>query len=261
MTKFHINPETGNPGICNAKVRCRFGGAEEHYDSKEAARAAFESTREVNENWLSGITRQNREDISHASCKACGLPVTKLDLAKALHGKKNVCTCGGSLALSRLKIPVRPESEHLLTLDAAKETTFFHSTDRRGWGASLTGRPTRLVHIGEHETAVDRAVTRYRGRRASDDHVWAFYEVRLKPDAVIGKRLTDTGRDIARKLDPRTAADYNPYVNRYEAPGTVSAVVPSTSLEIVSVRPVRAKEIYDAPSIYNLFSELNEPGK
>jgi hypothetical protein len=42
MDKFHINPETGNPGVCSAKVKCPFGGDEVHYFSKEAAQKAFE---------------------------------------------------------------------------------------------------------------------------------------------------------------------------------------------------------------------------
>lgn len=44
MTKFHINPETGEAGECSAQTgNCPFGSDEEHYTSKEAARAAFEA--------------------------------------------------------------------------------------------------------------------------------------------------------------------------------------------------------------------------
>jgi len=43
MTVYHINPETGNPGICRAnKKPCPHGGAENHFESKEEARASFE---------------------------------------------------------------------------------------------------------------------------------------------------------------------------------------------------------------------------
>lgn len=41
MTRYHLNPETGNPGICVALQRCRYGEATPHYDSQEAARAAY----------------------------------------------------------------------------------------------------------------------------------------------------------------------------------------------------------------------------
>ena len=41
--KYHINPGTGEPGICTATQRCPFGDlATEHYSSPEAAREAYE---------------------------------------------------------------------------------------------------------------------------------------------------------------------------------------------------------------------------
>lgn len=44
MAKYHINPQTGDPGVCKAIAGgCPFGGEEEHYTSKEAARAAYET--------------------------------------------------------------------------------------------------------------------------------------------------------------------------------------------------------------------------
>jgi hypothetical protein len=44
MPRYHINPETGNPGVCHAKVACPFGSMDDdHYDSKDEAREAFES--------------------------------------------------------------------------------------------------------------------------------------------------------------------------------------------------------------------------
>lgn len=43
MTKYHINPETGNPNKCVAKPgNCRFGADTNHYGSKDEARAAYE---------------------------------------------------------------------------------------------------------------------------------------------------------------------------------------------------------------------------
>jgi hypothetical protein len=44
MTRYHINPRTGNPGICRAHVACPYGDLEkDHFDSKEAAREAYEA--------------------------------------------------------------------------------------------------------------------------------------------------------------------------------------------------------------------------
>lgn len=43
MSKYHIN-DKGNPGICHAKIKCRFGDlSTEHYSSKEDALKAFEN--------------------------------------------------------------------------------------------------------------------------------------------------------------------------------------------------------------------------
>jgi tRNA nucleotidyltransferase/poly(A) polymerase len=47
MKRYHINPKTGNPGICHAKKSCPFGDMDsEHYDSQEQARAGFEKKQE-----------------------------------------------------------------------------------------------------------------------------------------------------------------------------------------------------------------------
>lgn len=42
MAKYHLNPETGNPGQCTAAIQCPFGGDEVHYPTAEDARIAFE---------------------------------------------------------------------------------------------------------------------------------------------------------------------------------------------------------------------------
>lgn len=45
MSKFHVNPNTGNVAPCTAKAKCPFGDLEkDHYATPELARAAFEST-------------------------------------------------------------------------------------------------------------------------------------------------------------------------------------------------------------------------
>lgn len=46
MAKYHINPETGRPNQCTAKIQCRFGSETQHFDSKESARAGYEKQME-----------------------------------------------------------------------------------------------------------------------------------------------------------------------------------------------------------------------
>lgn len=44
MAKFHVNPNTGEPGPCRATIQCRFGLSEEkHFNSPEAARIDYEN--------------------------------------------------------------------------------------------------------------------------------------------------------------------------------------------------------------------------
>ena len=43
MANYHINPETGEPGICRAKKNCPFGNLDSHYSSKEEAIEDFEA--------------------------------------------------------------------------------------------------------------------------------------------------------------------------------------------------------------------------
>lgn len=65
--KFHINPETGNPNKCVAKPgNCRFGADTNHYESKDEARTAYESS-------MSGSTlkKSTAAEIEAARVKAC----------------------------------------------------------------------------------------------------------------------------------------------------------------------------------------------
>jgi hypothetical protein len=43
MMKYHVNPDTGQPGLCRAQQQCRFGSAQEHYPTKEIAQKAYET--------------------------------------------------------------------------------------------------------------------------------------------------------------------------------------------------------------------------
>ena len=39
---YHVNPKTGRASVCRARVRCPFGGSDEHYSSEKEAGRAFE---------------------------------------------------------------------------------------------------------------------------------------------------------------------------------------------------------------------------
>lgn len=47
MARFHLNPETGEPGSCRARKNCPFGGDEIHFPDKNSARKNFERTQQL----------------------------------------------------------------------------------------------------------------------------------------------------------------------------------------------------------------------
>lgn len=78
MERFHINPETGEPGRCTAQIKCPYGDLEtDHYPSPEIARLSYEikmkaeeltnlrkeHTRLTGRDELDEITGQQRESI------------------------------------------------------------------------------------------------------------------------------------------------------------------------------------------------------
>lgn len=42
IKRYHLNPETGQPGLCVARRRCRFGADAVHYPSEQDARLGYE---------------------------------------------------------------------------------------------------------------------------------------------------------------------------------------------------------------------------
>lgn len=54
MAKYHVNPETGAPGLCRAVKQCRFGTVD-HYDSRDDAQKAYEASQTT----LTSVSKQN----------------------------------------------------------------------------------------------------------------------------------------------------------------------------------------------------------
>ena len=81
MTKYHINPETGNAGVCKAKNNCPLGGDELHGSTAEDARKIYEayvandtdpqtnafSSFKKNKNPVAQINKSNRPPVDTKS--------------------------------------------------------------------------------------------------------------------------------------------------------------------------------------------------
>jgi len=61
MNRFHVNPQTGNTGECRAVYECPFG-EENHYDSLEEARDAYEAS--MSSNSLVALAKRDLRDES-----------------------------------------------------------------------------------------------------------------------------------------------------------------------------------------------------
>lgn len=55
--KYHISPDTGRPNICRAQHKCPIGGEDEHYSSKEEARAGFE--KQMSGDTFTSVSKKN----------------------------------------------------------------------------------------------------------------------------------------------------------------------------------------------------------
>jgi len=64
---FHINPKTGETGTCKATKACPFGGPDEHFSTREEARAAYEKTQAAfTDDPYAGITTEELEKLETA---------------------------------------------------------------------------------------------------------------------------------------------------------------------------------------------------
>lgn len=60
MTKYHINPSSGEPGKCSAvKGKCPFADSEDHFDSVDDAREASEELYTAFDRWYTPTLEQD----------------------------------------------------------------------------------------------------------------------------------------------------------------------------------------------------------
>ncbi len=93
--KYHVNPYSGNPGVCEAVVKCRFGAPEEHHHaSPEEARAAYEASMETQKFLSKSWQRKRRED--ELALRRRTTPALALQVVEALGGIAALVKSSGS---------------------------------------------------------------------------------------------------------------------------------------------------------------------
>jgi hypothetical protein len=265
---FHVNPQTGNPGVCRAKEgNCPFGAEAPHYDSKDAARAGYEAFKEslalvakrkteskLDSNGFLKPEWYSKIELHDLNCPNCEAPIKVTEVQKLISYDYAHCACGTEIDLDDLgvKITALNPSYRFLDKEEVRKATWYHSTDREDWLTTLDANEAFEAHVGTEDAAFDRALVEYAPHEAPAKSFY-LYEVKLDPSVTIADELeTDTN---SRKM-VKPEEDVTRYINRWEAPASISLAVSSAKLVIVGKRKVEVKEAHERLSVYNMPSSF-----
>lgn len=272
---LHFSPVTKKYAKCNASKRpCRYG-ASAHITEKEfyatqntygqppvskkpvkrpAAVQDTVSSRIIEMTNIDGVNIDARIAVSKDRplfCAHCRTSFTKEEHEEMLSnasvedypcgacGKKNTWNdCGVDI--------LKPDAK-LLDKEAVKENLWFHVTKRKNWiediNASGAEDITKLpmIHVGSKEAALDRLAHLSEGKTGQK---WYLYAVKVNPVAPIADKIHGDEDDF-----PVTYGDAHEeqkkgyaisgvtrYVNRYEAPGTISLLANPSAIKVVETR-------------------------
>lgn len=272
-SRFHINPDTGKPNICQAKKpeNCRYFG-DEHYDSREAARTGYERSQEASllnpslskprevelteEGYLTDeFADQLRTEGVY--CPKCNRSPTPTQVRDLIGNEFADCACGARYDLDTIKVDIQPGHPSYRFIQSKEEVlkaTWYHATDKENWLEEVEdygdGVPFE-VHMGTESAAFDRGICNY---ALHDKHGEGFilYEVELDPDSQISDELV---KDENKMSFGKDGADVVRYLNLWEDMASVSLAVKPEKVRIKSSRPVTREEAHRRISAYNVAPE------
>lgn len=188
--------------------------------------------------------------LSAFRCDTCGNHITKQNESDSpiFHEVPLVeCdTCPGEVQQG--SITVAPDSVQFLQASAVKDAVWYHATYVDDWfnrvttGQGMEGEDGDFlyIHVGSEQAARDIARDKYFSAYGGDLDV-VLYQVRLKADAVLSPDVVnddETWRDFSSVTDETAetmGGDAVRYLNRWEAPGSISLLVDARQLEFVSI--------------------------
>lgn len=191
--------------------------------------------------------------LSAFRCDTCGGHITKEnESGSAIHHEIPLVecdTCGGD---EQGSITVIPDSVQFIQEDAVKDVIWYHATYVEDWFRKVsTGQDMQeekgdflYLHVGSEQAARDIARDKYFSVFGGDLEPVFLYQVRLKADAVLSSRIVnddETWSDFSSVTDETVEAlggDAVRYLNRWEAPGSISLLVDARQLEFVAVSPL-----------------------
>ena len=155
--RYHVNPETGNPNVCRAKLKCPYGGDSLHYDSKEAARASFELSANYSQ-----LHSFSKEKMSRGARLLLALDRTQQVVARRIQEAENEGTKWGianedrrALLDQRDKLRRRLEDE--LPWDDSDGPTFDDSVKVSLTTLSFSGAEDRDGYLNDAFTPDEKA--------------------------------------------------------------------------------------------------------
>lgn len=287
MARYHVNPETGNPNICRAKVEssCLYRD-EPHYDSKEEARAGYEAKAskllggslqgskktsdskvlkiQLKENGYLTKEFENMVEINGVGCPKCGEGITGRQASEMLWAEYvscKKCDTGFDLAEAKVQVKKGSPSYKFLRKEEVLKATWYHATSKENWieegyqeiedffdNGDSKGEGDFEVHVGTEAAAYDRALSEYAGHDSRAEPFY-LYEVRLDPSSSIANDIAD---DENSEVLEGSSDDVVRYVNRYEDMASISLAVKSSKIQILGKRLVQPGEAHRRLSPYNV---------
>lgn len=270
--RFHVNPKTGDPNICRAVIYCPFAPPSGHYATKEEAREAYEAknsthtlskiskkpkTLEVIEihDTLASLPRytENYTPEDHLKgesvfrCSECDKPFSNSAAGLLLYYENVRCRhCGELGDINSASLEVREDFRDIeVDVNNAKKRRWTHATGRGAAWFKGVQEADVSIHMGAPEAAVDRMLTEY--NNVGDRTVY-FYELELKEEVALQPTIEEDQTNGDRVKNHENPALV--YLNRWEAPGTLSVEAHHSQVKVVAVHKVNAPSLKEIVSLY-----------
>lgn len=188
--------------------------------------------------------------LSSFACAECGTHPTREQETRIIaEGFPKEMHCVECDSLRAIQVTVCPKSVHLLDETEARSMVWYHATNVADWhekvstGYEMEDGEFVFAHIGTKEAARDIATSKY-FRYDKKAEVY-LYQITLKETATLASYIADdetvwSDFEIADKTSLAAAkADAVRYLNRWEAPGSISLLVNASMLEFKSVKRIR----------------------
>lgn len=188
MTKYHVNPETGKPGVCTAKAgNCRYGiEQDQHASSAIDAQKLYEATQSTfneeekpvykmedeQEYWeeirnnVGTLVHKGNEFAYHGDpgksglfCGSCHY-VFPNDSDFAITRKDTACPeCANECSGYDVGVALRVDSKKFLNKQEVLDTKWFHTSTYENWEATVGHQAAEgrdYVHLGTKDAARER---------------------------------------------------------------------------------------------------------